>query len=132
MIKGTCCCETVQFTLSEPPSMLGICHCSRCRKLGTSAMVFVKKEHLTWLQGKENISVFVPNSPYKYHRCFCKTCGTSLGEILSDQENFPISAHLLDADINISVQFHEFVSEKPSWHIIGDTGQQFEGHPKIT
>ncbi len=109
--------------------MMGTCHCTRCRKVGASAIVFVKREHLRWIQGKENVQAFEPVAPYQYHRCFCRTCGTSLGEILSDAERFPIAANALDTEFGLKNQFHEFVSEKPSWYEICDDARQFEEHP---
>ena len=83
-----------------------------------------------WLKGKENVHTYQPPPPYKYGRCFCRNCGTSLGEILSEEDSFPINAHVLDGDaLTVSNQFHEFVKEKPSWYVIGDDARQYEGHP---
>ena len=45
MIKGSCCCGSIKFEISDVPSMMGTCHCSRCRKLGSSTIIFVKKEN---------------------------------------------------------------------------------------
>lgn len=129
MIKGSCCCGTVQFELSEPPSMLGTCHCTRCRKVGASAIAFVKSSSLQIIQGRDKISTFEATPPYKYNRCFCSVCGSALGEILSDEESFPIAANCLDDAIQVENSFHEFVSEKPDWLKIGDSAKQFEGHP---
>lgn len=129
MIQGSCCCGAVQFTLAAPPSMLGTCHCSRCRKVGASAIAFVKHQDLTWVQGKENITLYKPGAPYKFERSFCKTCGTSLGEILADEENLVIAANTLDTECGLKNQFHEFVAEKPAWYVIGDDAKQFEAHP---
>jgi len=109
--------------------MMGTCHCSRCRKVGASTFVFVKKESLKWIQGRDHVQLFEPASPYKYVRCFCGICGTSLGEILSDDESFPISANTLDGEIGLRNRFHEFVAEKPSWLEICDDAKQFDGHP---
>lgn len=120
MIKGSCCCGAVKFELTSKPSMMGTCHCSRCRKLGASTIVFVRTEDLTWVQGRENIALYQPPAPYKYARSFCKTCGTSLGEILSEEDSFPISANCLDTEFGLKNQFHEFVSEKPDWYEIYD------------
>ena len=130
MLKGSCCCNTVKFELSEPPSMMGMCHCSRCRKVGASSLVFVKAEALTITSGKGEITEYKAQAPYKYNRCFCSRCGTSLGEILSSDEVFPISAHCIDDELKIENQFHEFVIEKPKWSIIGDNAKQFMGHPE--
>jgi len=110
--------------------MMGTCHCSRCRKAGSSTIVFVRKDALTWLRGKEHVATYQPDAPYKYQRCFCKICGTSLGEILSEADSFPIAANALDTEMDLKNRFHEFVSEKPGWYEICDDARQFEGHPE--
>ncbi len=126
---GSCCCGVVRFELLAPPSMMGTCHCTRCRKVGASVIVFIKKDDLKWIAGRDKVQKYVPEPPHKYARCFCKVCGTSLGEILSEDDSFPISANVLDDDPQVRNRFHEFVSEKPDWYEICDDAQQFEGHP---
>lgn len=128
-IGGSCCCGAVKFELLTRPSMMGTCHCTRCRKVGASTFVFVRKQDLSWVQGREQVQLFAPTAPYKYGRCFCKICGTSLGEILSEDESFPIAANALDGEIGLKNSFHEFVSEKPSWCQICDDAKQYAGHP---
>ena len=128
-ISGSCCCGAIKFELSEEPTFLGTCHCSRCRKVGASTIAFVKKQHLKLLQGKEKISIFQATKPYIYDRCFCSICGSSLGEILSNEDSFPISANTLDGAVDLKNQSHEFVSEKPSWYEICDDAPQNDGHP---
>lgn len=130
MIAASCCCKAIQFELSEKPSMMGTCHCSRCRKLGANIFVFVKSESLNWISGKEDVAEYEPEDGYLYHRSFCKKCGTALGEILSEEDSFPISAHLIDSDVDMQNHFHEFVAEKPSWLPIGDDAKQFDRHPQ--
>ena len=129
MITGSCCCGAVKFELTEKLSMLGMCHCSRCRKVGASSLAFVKSENFQITVGRDKISVFKAEPPYKYDRCFCSVCGTALGEVLSEMESFTINANCIDSEIEIENTFHEFVSEKPSWLKIGDTAKQFEEHP---
>ena len=130
MINGSCCCGVVKFQLKDKPEMLGMCHCSRCRKVGASALMFVKAESFQLLQGREFITTYKAVPPYQYDRCFCSVCGTALGEVLSNAKTFPISANCLDDDIEIKNAFHEFVCEKPSWLAIGDTAKQFDKHPQ--
>lgn len=129
-IPGSCCCGAIKFELSEKPAFMGTCHCSRCRKVGASAIVFVKKSSLTWLEGKEKIQVFKAAKPYVYDRCFCAVCGSSLGEIKSDEDSFPIAANALDGEFDLKNQSHEFVGEKPSWYEICDDAPQNIGHPE--
>ena len=129
MIKGSCCCETVQFELTEVPSMMGTCHCSRCRKVGASTLVFVKSETFKITKGRDQISTYKAVPPYKYDRCFCSVCGSALGEFSSEEGSFPLAANCLDEDAGLENKFHEFVSEKPNWLKIGDTAKQFDEHP---
>jgi len=108
---------------------MGTCHCSRCRKVGAGTFVFVRKEHLVWTQGKDHVRCHEAVPPYEYNRCCCPTCGTSLGEILSEEDCFPVAAQAIDDEILIENRFHEFVAEKPAWCVIGDEAQQFDRHP---
>lgn len=118
MIRGSCCCKKVLFQLSETPQMMGTCHCSRCRKSCGGTFVFVAKESLEWIAGKEYVATYTPEAPFKYKRNFCSACGTSLGEILSDEESFPIAVNCLDDDPGVRNQFHEFVESKGAWYEI--------------
>ena len=129
MIKGSCCCGAIQFELASPPSMMGTCHCSRCRKAGASTIAFVEGKSFTLLQGAEFIQRYEPEAPYKYTRTFCKKCGTSLGEVGSENASFPLALHCLDDDPGIRNQFHVFVSSKPAWYEIADDAQQFAEYP---
>ena len=129
MIGGSCCCGAIRFTLTAPPSMLAICHCSRCRKAGASAFVFVDKADFHWVAGHELVQRFVPAPPYKLIRSFCRVCGSGLGEIGSDDQSFPVAANLLDDDFGLRPRFHEFVDEKPAWYEICDDAKQFPRHP---
>ncbi len=128
MIEGSCCCGAVKFELASEPSTMGTCHCSRCRKAGASTIAFVKREDLKWVQGKEHVALYKPAPPYKYNRCFCNICGTSLGEILAEDVSFPIAANALDTKMNLKVQFHEFVCDKPDWYEIYDEIPKSEEH----
>lgn len=129
MIKGSCSCKEVEFELTETPLIMGTCHCSRCRKVGGNILVIVKKTSLRIKQGRTSISTYAPEEGFKYFRNFCSNCGTSLGEILSTESSFPISAHCFDDDPIVRNKFHEFVSVKPSWYEIFDSAEQFLEHP---
>lgn len=131
MIEGSCCCGAVKFRLLSPPKLMGTCHCSRCRKAGASTIVFVKRADLEWVSGYENVAMYQPDAPYKYGRCFCQTCGTSLGEILSSEDSFPIAANALDTGVRIKNQFHEFTEEKPHWYEIADDAPQSKRRPEF-
>ena len=130
MIKGSCCCGSIKFEISDVPSMMGTCHCSRCRKLGSSTIIFVKKENFKLIQGQDFIQKFLPEEPFKYVRTFCKTCGTALGEIGTESESFPVAVNCLDDDPILRNQFHVFVASKPEWYQICDEAPQFQENPE--
>lgn len=109
--------------------MMATCHCTRCRKVGAATFVFVKRAAFALNTGHDAIAVYLPEEGYRYARSFCARCGTSLGEIGGEGESFPIPANCFDDPLELSVRFHEFVSEKPAWLPICDDARQFEGHP---
>ncbi|HEY9216613.1 MAG TPA: GFA family protein [Phenylobacterium sp.] len=129
MIHASCCCGGVRFELTAPPTMMGTCHCSRCRKAGAGAFVFVRRDSFRWLAGRELVETFRAEPPYVHDRSFCRRCGTALGEPLAAAESFPINAHCLDDDPGVRNRFHEFVGEKPTWYEICDAAPQFAAHP---
>ena len=79
--------------------------------------------------GREAVASYAPEPPFKYARCFCRHCGTGLGEIASDAETFPIAAHCLDDDPQVRNRFHEWVSVKPAWYEICDEARRFPENP---
>jgi len=130
MFRGSCCCGAVKFTLTAPPTMMGTCHCTRCRKSGASTFVFINRESFKLITGMDVIAVYKPQAPYKYSRCFCSQCGAALGEITSTSESFPIAANCFDDELSMTNHFHEFVKEKPGWYGICDDARQFPEHPQ--
>lgn len=129
MIGGSCCCGGIEFSLTAPPTMMGVCHCSRCRKVGASTFVFVEAANFRWIAGEDLVQRHEPEPPYKYARSFCRVCGSALGEIGSAAASFPVAANLLDDDPDVRVRFHEFVAEKPAWYEICDGAKKFALHP---
>ena len=114
-IHGSCACGAVRFAIKGAPSAMGTCHCSRCRKLGSSTIVFVEREQFSLIEGRDRIETIEPRAPYTYTRSFCRSCGTALGEPLSPDASFPINAHCLDDDPGVAHSFHEFTDDRPAW-----------------
>jgi len=129
MIQGSCGCGVVRFELTAPPQMMGTCHCGRCRKFGSSTFVIVRRDTFRWLQGQDRVARHEPALPFRFTRCFCSVCGTSLGEPFADAETFPIVANCLDDDPGVRNRFHEWVSAKPPWYDICDGARQFAEDP---
>lgn len=129
MLKGSCCCGAVRFSLAEKPSFLADCYCSRCRKLGSTPFVMTAAKNVTIESGREQIEVFPPEPPFKYNREFCKRCGTSLGEISSTGDFVPIPANCFDDPLDLPLRFVEHAATKPAWAVIPPGVKVFEGDP---
>ena len=129
MFQGSCCCGEVTFSISETPKFVAACHCSRCRKVGATPFAMVSAASFELHDGRDRIVTFRPEPPFKYDRCFCGRCGTSLGEILSDEAMFPVAVNCFDDDLGVEIRFHEHVASKPSWAFIPEGSKQFAGDP---
>ena len=78
MIKGSCLCKAVTYTLDEELSEMIFCHCSFCRKATASAYTVnakVSRKNLV-LYGKENLVTY-SSSPGK-QRYYCQNCHSQI------------------------------------------------------
>jgi len=129
MFEGSCCCGAVRFSVSRSPRMAAECHCTRCRKVGGTPFALVDADSVEIVSGREHIATYLPEPSFKYKRCFCERCGSSLGEILSEWDVLPVPLNVFDQDPGVPIRFHEHVASKGSWAVIPDGVKQFEGDP---
>lgn len=128
MIKGSCLCGDVTFEITGAPSSLSYCHCSRCRKAAGvfSAVLVGKAEDLKVISGEDAIAKYRAEPNGKFDRCFCKHCGTSLGDMASG-DIYVVAASALDDDPGIRPVAHIHCASKPDWYEILDDVQKFDG-----
>ncbi len=128
MISGSCLCGKVKFEISGEPDSLSYCHCSRCRKAAGifSAVLIGKADDLQVTEGQEKIAKFRAGPDAKFERCFCKECGTSLGDMAAG-DIYVIAASALDNDPGIRPSLHIHTASKPDWYEIADDLKKFEG-----
>lgn len=89
----------------------------------------VERAAFSWVAGRECVTEYLPEEGFKYKRCFCNLCGSSLGEILSTEDKFPIAANSLDSDPHLKVWFQEHLASKPSWQLVHEGAKLFDGDP---
>ena len=65
----------------------------------------------------------------KFDSRFQRNRLSSLGEMTSDEDMFPIPANCFDDELDLPTRFHEHVATKPSWVTIPEGVKQFEGNP---
>lgn len=75
LVKGSCHCGTVQFTveLSDGINSARRCDCSLCLRRGAVA-VSGAKGSITYTTGADNLTLYQFNTKVAQHY-FCKTCG---------------------------------------------------------
>ena len=128
MIEGSCLCGKIRFQITGEPYSLSYCHCSRCRKAAGifSAVLIGKADDFRMIEGEDQISRFSAEPDAKFERCFCKTCGTSLGDLATGDE-YVIAASALDDDPKIRPSLHIHTASKPDWYEIVDDLKKFKG-----
>lgn len=91
--------------------MIGVCHCSRCRKAGSSVYAYVRAEAFCWVAGRQFVTRYAPEPPHRFNRCFCARCGAALGDPFSGRI-LAIAAGCLDDGPVLSPDFHEYVAAR--------------------
>ena len=91
-----------------------------------SAVLVGKADDLLVTEGHTEIAKVSPGPDWKFERCFCKECGTSLGDMAAG-DVYVIAASALDDDPGIRPTAHIHTASKPDWYEIDDSLQKFEG-----
>lgn len=84
MIKGSCCCGTVQFELTGTQHD-GYLPLQPMPQSWRCTLVFVESETFQINKGRDLIATYLAEPPYKYDRCFCSICSSALGEVPAKQ-----------------------------------------------
>ena len=127
VVRGSCLCGGVRFTVRPPFIRANHCHCSRCRKHSGTAVCTqarVWREQFTLLAGEELIRVYGKGEGAV--KAFCSTCGSSLfGGHWPDGRQVSIRLGAFDDDPGIRPQFHTFVDSRAPWDEIVDALPQY-------
>ena len=127
MIRGTCLCGSVRFEVSEVSGPFELCHCSRCRKTTGSAFaasLHVARKSFRLVQGRDLIGVYeapLAEAPPAYRTCFCRRCGASVPDALSETAMIELPAGSLDDDPGIRPDKHIYVELMAPWFTISDS-----------
>lgn len=130
--SGSCLCGAVAYEFEGEPRALVNCHCSRCRKAtgGTFATwVLVPLARFRWLRGEDHLEKFASSDHAQ--RAFCRTCGSSLGNLTSRRPTLMhLAAGTLDDSPAMQVALHAYVASKAPWHVIVDAIPQHDSEPQ--
>ncbi len=119
MIRGSCLCGEITFTLTDAAGDMNHCHCSMCRKAHGSSFatyLYLSPDKLRWTKGEDRLRSYqsAPDST----RHFCPGCGSTMPTV-SDSFAF-VPAGLLQDDCISRPDAHIFASSKASWYSITD------------
>ncbi|WP_063380803.1 GFA family protein [Pseudoalteromonas luteoviolacea] len=105
MIRGSCLCSAIKFTILCEPKAVTACHCRMCQKHhGAAFAVFgsVPKTQLSIDEGKGLLASY--NSSNAIYRQFCQKCGSSLFWFGSEEYSDWISIALSSLDDTYTVE----------------------------
>ena len=121
--RGSCLCGEVRYELEGPGIRARTCHCSRCRKAGSSAYVaYVSTDlaHGQYTAGAARVRTFkVPDARYFKH-AFCEACGSSVPRGDTERDLFIVPMGTLDDPPPRRPERHIFVGSKVAWDVISD------------
>ena len=125
-MHGRCLCSAVQFEV-EPATAIGMCHCSKCRRVSgvaSNAEFMASKDQFKWTQGEASITRFA--FPDGWHTAFCSICGSPLPKLHPNGGAYWVPAGLIEDLVGLKVAGHIFVGSKAEWDEIAGDGPQME------
>jgi len=117
MIRGSCLCSKVTYSISGNIGKITHCHCSTCRKAhgaAFSSVAAVQIDDFEFTSGKKLIKCY-PSSQDKV-RCFCSNCGSHIYAHREGQSHYVVRLGTLDDDPGVRPVNHIWVSEKAPWY----------------
>jgi hypothetical protein len=125
MTEGSCLCGNVTFRIEGKTTEIGMCHCSKCRKVSgvaSNANLMTARDSLVWTSGEDKISKFEMADGWGAWRC--ADCGSPLPKLHPGGGAYWVPAGLLDSDPGVSIAGHIFVGSKAPWDEIAGSGPQ--------
>lgn len=131
-MRGKCLCGAIEFELDGDIPNLYQCHCSLCRKVtgsAANAAFRIAADQFKWISGSDRIREFITESGFKSH--FCKTCGSPVPNLTSNDSAYWIPAGLLEEASELELVAHLYVASKACWEVIAEVGEQFDEMPDV-
>lgn len=126
-MRGRCLCGGVRFEISEAATPIGMCHCSKCRRVSgvaSNAEFMVARARLQWTAGEEKVSRF--RLPDGWGTAFCSTCGSPVPKLHPSGGAYWVPAGLIDEPSGLRVAGHIFVGSKAPWDEIAGAAPRFD------
>jgi hypothetical protein len=125
MTRGSCLCGALEFEIEGKTTEIGLCHCSKCRKVSgvaSNANLMVSRENFKWISGEDRLAKFALPDGWGIWRC--SVCGSPAPMLHPGGGAYWVPAGLFDSDPGVGIGGHIFVGSKAPWDEIGGSAQQ--------
>jgi hypothetical protein len=130
VLKGSCFCRAVQYSVPDAFLYAMNCHCSNCRRTTGSAFkpfAGIERGKLRVTKGEDKLMTFGQDRE-KAHDAHCSVCGSLLYSLVRDGQYVHVTLGTLNDPPAIKPTVHIFVGSKAPWYSILDDLPQYEGH----
>lgn len=117
MLKGSCLCGAVRFTIADTLHNPVACHCGQCRKITGNHVVAGRcpeaeaavEGEIRWFESSPGV-----------RRGFCPTCGSQLFWKMESSPNISVALGALDGETGLRLTGHIYCADKGDWEEIPD------------
>ena len=141
ILRGSCYCGSVAFSVNSTPAVSAYCHCTICQRLFcetflpyciqrpltvflSEACPFVHTLHFpasafSWTHPEPRLDSYIPTEKPHKTRWRCKDCGSHLSSYNSKTNRWSVWACVLERDEQGHIKNWDII--KPSYHIFYGT-----------
>lgn len=124
MIRGSCLCGAVSYTVDGPMRDVHVCHCRQCRKQsGHYVAAASAPRSAVTVTGGEGVTWYASSPGAR--RGFCTTCGSHLFWDHEDLDTLSLNAGALEAPTGLKLEAHIFCADKGDYYEITDGLPQY-------
>ncbi|OBT41442.1 hypothetical protein VE00_08085 [Pseudogymnoascus sp. WSF 3629] len=134
---GSCLCSAIKIEIQGEPDMIGLCHCTNCRKSTGSTYstnAIFPKSAFTIVSGEPKVYEAEGGSGNPAYVHFCGNCSSTMWTLTPLRTDMVVvKVGILDGDAmeKLAPKAETFTSRKPSWLGCVDGATQFENwYPK--
>ena len=115
--KGQCLCGDIQFSISESPRNIIVCHCKQCHQWHGQAAFYsqAKLKHITFTK---SASLKWYRSSDHAERGFCISCGSSMFWRPNNGDRISVAAGCLSTTEELSVVAHIYCEGHPKYDVM--------------
>jgi len=129
---GGCLCGAVRYTVDSEPDLVGVCHCSDCKKFTGSAYSFLVIVQQTALKidGITKTYSTPGDSGQPIVRRFCPECGSSISEeAFTRPGQVLINGGTFDDPTSMTPDIQIYCDRELEWAHLDDSIQRFAAAP---